>query len=299
VGRDGSLDWLCLPRFDDRACFAALLGAPEHGRWRLAPVEGGRAVRRRYRGYSLVLEQEFETSSGAMRLIDFMPIRRREPDVVRIVEGLRGPVRCRADLDIRFDYGSVVPWMRTHEGVIQAIGGPDALTLWSPPRWEVRDGSAWAEFDVGAGERVPFVMAWHPSYEEPSPPVDALEAVEASEAWWREWAARCPYEGQWRDAVMRSLVTLKALTNAPSGGILAAATTSLPEHLSGVRNWDYRHCWLRDATFTIYALLGGGFTDEAAAWHDWLLRATAGSPTDIRIMYGCGGERRIPELELP
>jgi GH15 family glucan-1,4-alpha-glucosidase len=299
VGRDGSIDWLCLPRIDAGACFAAMLGTPDHGRWSIAPAGGEHAHRRRYRGDSLVLEHEFETTTGTVRVTDCMPIRRREPDVVRLVEGVSGHVDMRMDLTIRFDYGHIVPWVRTLDGVLRAVGGPDALSLWSPVPTEGVGMSTVADFTVRAGDQVPFLLAWHPSHEPPPSPIDPVAAVEDTERWWQEWVARCTYEGPWRDAVVRSLITLKALTFAPTGGIVAAATTSLPEQLGGVRNWDYRFCWLRDATFTLYALMVGGFTDEASAWRDWLLRAVAGDPADLQIMYGCAGERRLPELELP
>jgi GH15 family glucan-1,4-alpha-glucosidase len=298
VGRDGSIDWLCLPRFDAPACFAALLGNASHGRWSIAPVEGARAARRGYRGDSLVLEQEFDTPTGTVRLIDFMPVRHREPDLVRIVEGVSGAVDIHLDLAVRFDYGSIVPWATSHDGAWRAIGGPDALSLWTPLRLHGKGLTTVADFTIRAGDQVPFVLAWHPSHEPPPRPLDPLHAVDDTVRWWQAWAGRCTYEGPWRDAVVRSLVTLKALTFAPTGGIVAAATTSLPEHVGGVRNWDYRHCWLRDATFTLYALIGGGFTGEAAAWRDWLQRAIAGEASALQIMYGCGGERRLTELEL-
>jgi GH15 family glucan-1,4-alpha-glucosidase len=299
VGRDGSIDWLCLPRFDAGACFAAILGTRDHGRWRLGPRGAPRAVRRRYLGDSLVLEHEFETASGTLRLVDCMPVRQREPDLVRIVEGVAGRVDVQMELTVRFDYGSIVPWVNSTGGTWRAIGGPDALTLWSPVSTHGEKFTTVAEFTVAAGERVPFVLAWHPSHESPAPPPDALLAVDDTRRWWQDWANRCTYQGPWRDAVVRSLITLKALTFAPTGGIVAAATTSLPEHIGSVRNWDYRYCWLRDATFTLYALIGGGFLDEAAAWRDWLQRAVAGDPSDLQIMYGCAGERRLTELELP
>ena len=299
VGRDGSIDWLCLPRFDAPACFAALLGEPRHGRWWIGPADGRQAHTRRYRGESLVLEQEFETGSGAVRLIDVMPIRKREPDLVRVVEGVSGEVDMRMDLTVRFDYGAIVPWVRTIDGALRAIGGPDALTLWSPVATTGVGLHTEAAFTVRAGNRLGFVLAWHPSHESPPPRPDPCAAVIDSEHWWRDWADGCTYVGPWREAVVRSLITLKALTFAPTGGIVAAATTSLPEQIGGVRNWDYRYCWLRDATFTLYALMVGGFTGEAAAWRDWLLRAVAGDPAALQIMYGCAGERRLPELELP
>jgi GH15 family glucan-1,4-alpha-glucosidase len=299
VGRNGSIDWLCLPRFDAGACFAALLGGPEHGRWSIAPASEQHAARRRYRGDSLVLEHEFQTPTGTARLIDFMPVRMREPDLVRIVEGVSGSVDIRMDLTVRFDYGAIVPWIRTLDGVLRAIGGPDALSLWSPVPLQQVDSSMRADFTLREGDHLGFVLAWHWSHEPPPARIDPRSALGDSERWWQDWAGRCTYNGPWHEAVVRSLITLKALTFAPTGGIVAAATTSLPERLGGVRNWDYRYCWLRDATFTLYALMVGGFTEEAAAWRDWLLRSVAGDPSDLQIMYGCGGERRLPELELP
>jgi GH15 family glucan-1,4-alpha-glucosidase len=299
VGRDGSIDWLCLPRFDAGACFAALLGGPEHGRWSIAPACGEHARMRRYRGESLVLEQEFQTATGTVRVIDVMPVRKREPDLVRAVEGVSGHVDMRMDLTVRFDYGAIVPWVSTVDGVLQAIGGPDALSLWSPVPTQGVGLTTRADFTVRAGNRLAFVLAWHPSHEPPPARLDPWPAIADSEHWWQDWASECTYHGPWRDAVVRSLITLKALTFAPTGGIVAAATTSLPEQIGGLRNWDYRYCWLRDATFTLYALMVGGFTEEAAAWRDWLLRAVAGDPADLQIMYGCAGERRLPEFELP
>ncbi len=298
VGRDGAIDWLCLPRFDAPACFAALLGGPEHGRWLITPRGGAVAARRRYRGESLVLEHEFDAPGGSIRLVDFMPVRQREPDLIRVVEGVSGQVDVRMQLSVRFDYGSIVPWVRRVDGALRAIGGPDAVTLWSPVETHGEGLTTCADFTVHAGDRLPFVLAWHPSHEPPPRPPLPFEALEETTTWWQEWASRCTYEGPWRDAVLRSLLTLKALTFAPTGGIVAAATTSLPEQLGGVRNWDYRFCWLRDATFTLYALMVGGYTREAAEWRDWLLRAVAGSPSDLQIMYGCAGERRLPEMEL-
>jgi GH15 family glucan-1,4-alpha-glucosidase len=297
AGRDGSIDWLCFPRFDSGACFAALLGTKSDGRWLLAPERDVRSTRRRYRGDSLVLETEFHTSSGAVRVIDCMPIRGAEPDVVRVVEGLRGEVAMRMELIVRFDYGSIVPWVRRVDGSLRAIGGPDALSLWTPVETRGEQLTTTARFTVVPGQRVPFVLVWHPSHLEPHR-IDALQAVCDTEEWWRHWGRDCSYEGPWRDAVMRSLITLKALMYAPTGGIVAAATTSLPEQIGGIRNWDYRYCWLRDATFTLYALMSGGFMDEAAAWRNWLLRTVAGDPSALQIMYGAGGERRLTELEL-
>ena len=298
VGRDGSIDWLCMPRFDSPACFAALLGDASHGRWLIAPDEPPASVSRRYSGRTLVLETDFRTATGAVRLVDCMPPRDHTVDVVRIVEGLEGEVRMRMELIIRFDYGSIVPWVRRIDGVLRAIGGPDALSLWSPVRTHGVDLTTTAEFTVRAGERLPFMLVWHPSHESPSH-VEPVQAVDEAKAWWEAWCDRCGYDGEWRDLVLRSLITLKALTFEPTGGIIAAPTTSLPEQLGGMRNWDYRYCWLRDAMFTLYSLLVGGYTEEAAAWRNWLRRAGAGDPADLQIMYGVGGERRLTELELP
>lgn len=298
VGRDGSIDWLCLPRFDSGACFAALLGDEGNGHWSLRPAGGLKRTVRRYRGPTLVLETEFETQDGIVRLVDFMPPREERPDLVRVVEGVRGRVPMRMSLAIRFDYGSIIPWVRRQDGALQAIAGPDAVRLDAGVEIEAEACTHVAEFTVSEGDRIPFVLTWYPSHLEPPQPVDPLQAVTDTEAWWREWAEKCTYEGEWRDLVVRSLLTLKALTYQPTGGIVAAPTTSLPETLGGVRNWDYRYCWLRDATFTLWALMVAGYMDEARAWRDWLLRAIAGVGRDTRILYGCAGERRLPELEL-
>ena len=299
VGRDGSLDWLCLPRFDSPACFAALLDTPEAGRWKLAPVAGGASSRRRYRGDTLVLENEWDTPDGTVRVIDLMPVRGQAADVVRIVEGVSGRVRMRSELQLRFDYGSVVPWVKHAGAALSAVAGPDAVWLRTTVPLHGEDEASWAEFEVGPGERVPFVLTWAPSHEPEPRPVDAEDALRATVQFWESWIARCTYAGSWQPAVRRSLLTLKAMTYAPTGGIVAAVTTSLPEDLGGSRNWDYRFCWLRDATFTLQALLASGFVDEAAAWRDWLLRAVAGDPADLQIMYGLDGTRRLPETELP
>jgi GH15 family glucan-1,4-alpha-glucosidase len=299
VGLDGSIDWLCVPRFDSGACFAALLGTPAHGRWLLAPEGEVRRVRRRYRDDTLVLETEHETDTGAVTVVDCMPIRRRVPDVVRLVVGTRGQVRMRMQLVIRFDYGTVVPWVRHAEEGIRALAGPDTLLLRTDVDVQGRDLTTVAEFRVAEGQRLPFVLTWHPTFEPPPAPIDAETAIAETTRWWAEWSARCTYEGPWREAVVRSLITLKALTYMPTGAIVAAATTSLPGQPGGVRNWDYRYCWLRDATFTLYALMMGGYTDEARAWREWLVRAVAGDPAQIQIMYGIVGERRLTELELP
>jgi GH15 family glucan-1,4-alpha-glucosidase len=299
VGKDGSIDWLCLPRFDSAACFAALLGTPDHGRWRIAPAAPVVSTVRRYRGHSLVLETEFTTESGTVRVVDCMPPRRTEPDLVRVVEGVRGEVPMRMELVIRFDYGSIVPWVRTVDGVLRAVGGPDALSLWSPVPAVGVGLTTQAEFVVREGDRVPFVLLWHPSHVTSPKPVDGVHAVREAEEWWRAWADQCTYQGPWRNEVVRSAITLKALTFAPTGGLVAAATTSLPERIGGIRNWDYRYCWLRDATFSLYALITCGYIHEAAAWRNWLLRAVAGDPSKLQIMYGPTGDRRLPEMELP
>ncbi|MFF3905547.1 glycoside hydrolase family 15 protein [Streptomyces sp. NPDC001848] len=301
VGRDGSIDWLCLPRFDSPACFARLLGTEEHGHWRIAPRGARRCTRRAYRPDTLVLDSEWDTPDGTVRVTDFMPQRDRAPDVVRVVEGLDGRVTVRGELRLRFDYGSIVPWMRRTDGHRVAVAGPDSVWLRSEPpvRTWGEDFATHSEFTVGAGDRVAFVLTWHPSHEPRPALVDPFEALDSSVEDWRGWAARCRYHGPHRDVVVRSLITLKALTYAPTGGIVAAPTTSLPESLGGVRNWDYRYSWLRDSTLTLQALLAAGYHEEAEAWRDWLLRAVAGNPADLQIMYGISGERRLPEYELP
>jgi GH15 family glucan-1,4-alpha-glucosidase len=298
VGRDGSIDWLCFPRFDSGACFAALLGTEENGRWLLTPTNKINNIHRRYREGTLVLETNYETEDGAVTLIDCMPPRSKESDLVRLIVGRRGEVRMRMQLIIRFDYGSIIPWVRPTDRGIRAIAGPDILALQTTVPLQCGGLATTAEFTVSEGERIPFVLMWHPSHEPTPPIVDAEETIAHTEQWWRKWSSRCTYEGPWRDAVVRSLITLKALTYAPTGGIVAAATTSLPEQLGGVRNWDYRHCWLRDATFTLYALMIGGYTEEADAWREWLLRAVAGRPSQINIMYGLAGERRLTESKI-
>ncbi|HUY21461.1 MAG TPA: glycoside hydrolase family 15 protein [Acidimicrobiales bacterium] len=295
VGCDGSIDWLCLPRFDSDACFAQLLGTPEHGYWRIAPATGDYEVRRAYRPDSLVLETEFETADGVARLVDCMPIREHHPQVVRMVQSVRGSVAMRMDLVIRFGNGSMVPWVRRVDGLLAAVSGPDALALWTPVRTRGEDMTTAAEFTVAGDDHVPFVLTWYPSQEAPPRPVDAHYAITDTEMWWRDWAAMCSYEGVFREPVVRSLITLKALTYHPTGGIVAAPTTSLPETLGGERNWDYRYCWLRDATLTLQALMRGGYHDEALDWRDWLLRAVAGDVSKLQIMYGPGGERRLDE----
>lgn len=298
VGRDGSIDWLCFPRFDSAACFAALLGSDENGRWLLAPPAGGAATRRRYRGDSLILETEWDTPEGTVRVIDFMPHRGEAPDIVRIVEGIRGRVPMRSEVRLRFDYGHVIPWVRRSDGDLGAIAGPDAAWLRAPVDLQGEDFAMHAEFTVSEGERIPFVLTWQASHLPVPVPVDPERALAETEQLWDEWSRHLGYRGEWRDAVMRSLITLKALTYAPTGGIVAAPTTSLPEELGGERNWDYRYCWLRDATITLEALLRGGYLDEAKAWREWLLRAVAGNPADLQIMYGVAGERRLLEWQV-
>jgi GH15 family glucan-1,4-alpha-glucosidase len=295
VGRDGSIDWLCLPRFDSGACFAALLGGPEHGRWLIAPVALSQGVRRRYRDGTLILETDFETSEGAVRITDFMPFSNERWDVVRIVEGLRGQVAMRMELVIRFDYGSIVPWVRQVDGTLVATAGPHTLELHADVAVRGENMTTVADFQVAEGERIPFTLNYHPSFEASVQAVDAQTALVEVEKSWREWSERSSYRGKWRAAVVRSLITLKALTYGPTGGIVAAPTTSLPEHRGGVRNWDYRYCWLRDATFTLNSLLLAGYHEEAADWREWLLRAVAGNPADLQTLYGVTGERRLDE----
>ncbi|MHA6622338.1 glycoside hydrolase family 15 protein [Pseudonocardia sp. DLS-67] len=298
VGRNGSIDWLCLPRFDSPACFAALLGDESNGFWRLAPAGGEACTRRRYRGDSLVLETEWDTPDGSVRVVDAMPPRGEAADVVRVVEGVSGRVPMRMALRLRFDYGRIVPWVRHHSGELAAVAGPDAAWLHTPAPLRSEDMTAYSEFTVAAGQRVPFVLTYRPSYEPRPRPADPEAALADTERFWASWMRHFHYEGEWEEAVRRSLVVLKALTCAATGGIVAAATTSLPEQLGGPRNWDYRYCWLRDATFTLQALLGTGFVAEAKAWREWLLRAVAGDPADLQIMYGIDGTRRLPEYTL-
>ncbi|MFJ2833311.1 glycoside hydrolase family 15 protein [Streptomyces sp. NPDC087263] len=301
VGRDGSIDWLCLPRFDSAACFAALLGDDEHGHWRIAPKGAGDCTRRAYRPDTLVLDTEWDTDEGSVRVTDVMPKRDGTPDLVRVIEGLSGRVTMRGLLRLRFDYGLVVPWMRRSDGHHVAVAGPDAMWLRSEPpvRTWGKDFRTYSEFTVAEGEKVAFVLTWHPSHRPRPPLCDPYEALQTSVEEWQAWSARCHHGGPHRDIIMRSLITLKALTYAPTGGIVAAPTTSLPEELGGVRNWDYRYCWLRDSTLTLGALLTAGYHEEAEAWRDWLLRAVAGDPADLQIMYGLSGERRLPEYEIP
>jgi GH15 family glucan-1,4-alpha-glucosidase len=298
VARDGSIDWLCLPRFDSAACFAALLGSEKNGRWIIAPREKPQVVRRKYRGDTLVLETEFETEAGKVALIDFMPQRGKAPDIVRIVEGRGGKMAMHMELALRFDYGSIVPWVRHANGGVVAIAGPDMVHLKSDVQTHGEDLRTVADFTVSKGERVSFVFTWHPSHEPVPEPRDAMHELKMTEELWTRWSSKCNFSGPHRDAVMRSLITLKALTYGPTGGIVAAPTTSLPEHPGGVRNWDYRFCWIRDATFTLLALMDAGYRSEAREWYQWLLRAAAGDPAKIQIMYGIAGERRLTEMEI-
>jgi GH15 family glucan-1,4-alpha-glucosidase len=299
VGRDGSIDWLCFPRFDSEAVFARLLGDEDDGHWRIAPTSGARCTSRRYRGDSMVLESEWAVEDGVVRVIDFMPERGEAPDVVRIVEGVTGQVDMRSELRLRFGYGDVVPWVRHLDGMLAAVAGPDAVWLASDVAHHGRDFASYADFSIEAGQREAFVLTWNPSYLHRPRPVDPYAALEQTQRFWQSWAEGCTYDGKYRDAVVRSLLTLKALTYAPTGGIVAAPTTSLPEVIGGSRNWDYRYSWLRDSTFTLQALVRTGYTEEASDWREWLLRAIAGSPERLQILYGVAGERRVPERELP
>jgi GH15 family glucan-1,4-alpha-glucosidase len=300
VSREGSIDWLCWPRFDSDACFAALLGSHDHGRWLVGPRDPSARVTRRYRGHSLILETHFETADGAVTLIDFMPLRVRNSHIVRMVVGERGQVAMHTELVLRFGYGSIVPWVtKLKNGGIRAVAGPDMVLLRSPVDLHGENMTTVGDFTVVAGETVHFVLTFGPSYLPPPIAVDPTRVLAATGSFWTEWAEKCQAAKTCPDAVMRSLITLKALTYAPTGGIVAAPTTSLPEHLGGVRNWDYRFCWLRDATLTLLALMDAGYFEEAHAWRDWLQRAVAGSPDQIQIMYGIAGERRLTEWEVP
>jgi GH15 family glucan-1,4-alpha-glucosidase len=300
VSRAGSIDWLCWPRFDSPACFAALLGGPDHGRWTLAPADATARSSRRYRDDTLILETEFETAEGAVVVIDFMPLRDGKSNIVRTVVGKHGRVAMRTQIVLRFDYGAIVPWVsRLDDGALRAIAGPDMIVIRSEVELHGEGLTTVGDFTIVEGERKSFVMTWGPSHLEPPSAVDPAKALDVTERFWTHWAAQCTYHGQWRDAVIRSLLTLKALIFHPTGGIVAAPTTSLPEQVGGVRNWDYRYCWLRDATLTLLALMDGGYFREAAAWRDWLLRAAAGSPDQVQIMYGLAGERLLREWEIP
>jgi GH15 family glucan-1,4-alpha-glucosidase len=298
VCRDGSIDWCCFPRFDSGACFASLLGTPEHGRWLLSPTGSVTHCARRYRRDTLVLETLLETSEGSVRLIDFMPPRGEAPDIVRIVEGVEGTVPMRSELVIRFDYGKIVPWVRRVDHARLAIAGPDALCFRTPVEQHGENLTTVSEFTVAAGERIPFVLTWFPSHGAIPDAIDPEAALVDTEAYWREWAESCTHHGEYHEEIHASLLLLKALTYSPTGGIVAAPTTSLPEWIGGVRNWDYRFCWLRDATLTLLAMLQAGYSSEAVAWREWLLRAIAGDPADVQIMYGIAGERRLEERML-
>jgi GH15 family glucan-1,4-alpha-glucosidase len=298
VGRDGSIDWLCWPAFDCDACFAALLGTPKNGRWLIAPAAETAKVSRRYRDDTLIVETRFETADGVVDLIDFMPPRGKASDVVRIVRGVRGRVKLRMELVLRFGFGTDIPWVkRTEDGALLGICGQDMAVLRTPAKTRGEDMTTVADFEVGEGETVPFVLTYGPSHLDVPDAIDPERALQETEKYWTEWCSHCTYDGASRDLVMRSLITLKALTFGPTGGIVAAPTTSLPEKLGGARNWDYRFCWLRDATFTLLALMNSGYTEEASCWHNWLLRAVAGSPANMQIMYGIMGQRRLMEWE--
>jgi GH15 family glucan-1,4-alpha-glucosidase len=298
VGRNGSIDWLCLPRFDSGACFAALLGGPENGHWLLSPREETRRHSWRYRDGTAIVENDIETDSGAVRVIDFMPERKDAAHIVRIVEGVRGRVGMRSELLPRFDYGSALPFVGIVAGGVRMVAGPDDLFLHGEGEHKVVDGAVVTEFEVREGERIPLVLRWHPSHLEPPEPLDGLALLGITEQRSREWANRCTYQGEWKDAVVRSLITLKAMTYRPTGGLVAAPTTSLPEAIGGVRNWDYRYCWLRDSALTVRAFLHCGYTYEAISFANWIQRAFTGHPKQARIMYGLAGERRLPEATL-
>jgi GH15 family glucan-1,4-alpha-glucosidase len=299
VSRSGSIDWLCLPRFDSGACFAALLGDPEHGRWLVAPKSGVRRVTRAYRDATLVLDTTFECDGGTVVLTDFMPLRERVPHLVRVVRGVRGTVRMATELVIRFDYGSIVPWVRRQGKDLMAIAGPDSLRIQSEADLHGENFKTVGAFDVHEGQEIALSATWHSSHERVPDRIHERGLLRATEHDWRAWSKRCTYDGPWRDQVLRSLLTLKALTHSRTGGIIAAPTTSLPECLGGVRNWDYRFAWVRDATFTLLALVENGYDEEAIAWREWLLRACAGDPAKMQILYGVDGERRIEEAEIP
>jgi GH15 family glucan-1,4-alpha-glucosidase len=297
VGRNGSIDWLCWPAFDSDACFAALLGTHKNGRWLIAPSEDVTATSRRYLGDTLILETRFETDGGTVALIDFMPPRGKASDIVRLVRGVSGTVKMRMELVIRFGFGVDIPWVRRIDHSLLAVAGQDMTVLRTPAKTRGEDLTTVSDFEMKAGETVPFVLTYGPSHLEPPAPIDPEVALKETEKFWQDWCSHCNRDGDYRDLIVRSLITLKALTFAPTGGIVAAPTTSLPEKLGGARNWDYRFCWLRDATFTLLALMNSGYTEEASAWHNWLLRAAAGSPANMQIMYGIWGQRRLLEWE--
>jgi GH15 family glucan-1,4-alpha-glucosidase len=298
VSRDGSIDWLCWPRFDSDACFAALLGTRDHGRWLVAPQEEAR-ITRRYRPDTLILETQFETAEGSATLVDFMPFRSDHSEIVRLVVGQQGKLKMRTELILRFGYGAIVPWVTSLEdGTLRAIAGPDMTVLRTPVHLKGKDMTTVGEFTVARGETIPFILTYSRSHKPPPTTMDPSESLEATEKFWTGWSAKCRPAGEWSDAVRRSMITLKALTYEPTGGIVAAPTTSLPEQIGGERNWDYRYCWLRDATLTLLGSMHAGYFEEAQAWREWLLRAVAGSPDQLQIMYGIGGERRLSEWNV-
>lgn len=297
VGRNGSIDWLCWPAFDSDACFAAILGTHKNGRWLVAPSDDVTTISRRYLGDTLILETRFETKSGTIALIDFMPPRGKASDIVRLVRGVSGSVKMRMELVLRFGFGIDIPWVRRIDHSLLAVAGQDMTVLRTPVETRGQDLTTVSEFEVKAGETVPFVLTYGPSHLDPPEPIDPEIALQETETFWKEWCSHCTRDGDYHDLILRSLITLKALTFGPTGGIVAAPTTSLPEKLGGARNWDYRFCWLRDATFTLLALMNSGYTEEASAWHNWLLRAAAGSPSSMQIMYGIWGQRRLLEWE--
>jgi GH15 family glucan-1,4-alpha-glucosidase len=300
VGRDGSIDWLCWPKFDSAACFAALLGGREHGHWAMSPKSDSVKVSRRYRAGTLILETDFDTAEGAVTVVDFMPVGEWDSDLVRVVVGRRGRVKMAMELVLRFHYGSVVPWVsRLPDGRLRAVAGPDMVILDAPVETHGENLTTVAEFEIGEGQKLPFILMHSASHLEPPQSIDARAALEQTESFWKQWIGGCRAEGEWCEPVRRSLITLKALTYAPTGGIVAAATTSLPEKIGGERNWDYRFCWLRDATLTLLAFMDAGYYDEAEAWREWLVRAVAGSPEQMQIMYGISGERSLLEWQVP
>jgi len=299
VSKKGSIDWLCLPHFDSGACFAALLGTPENGYWSICPMGEVRRLRRKYRKGTLVLETEFTTDSGSVVVIDCMVPRDGNPELLRLVRGIAGRVEMKTEIVLRFDYGSVVPWVTGCDTGISAIAGPDKVNLRTRVPLRGEDFKTIANFAITEGEEISFDLAWHPSHLPAPLPINVQASIQQTEEWWLDWSKRCTYKGEWQDAVERSLITLKALTFDPTGGIVAAPTTSLPEALGGVRNWDYRFCWVRDATLTLHALMDAGYLEEARNWRQWLLRAVAGHPSELNILYGLRGERRLTELELP
>ncbi len=298
VSRNGSIDWLCWPDFSSEACFAALLGTEENGYWKISPAEGEWTTKRHYRAHTLILETTFEHAAGSFRLIDFMPVRQTHSRIVRIVEGIRGNLRLRMELALRFDYGRTVPWVTHVRGGVRGVAGPSLAILHASVPVKGEDLKTVAEFSVGKGDRVSFSLTYGPSYKRNPPRIEVMQALDETQRRWRRWSRRLKYKGKYRAMIERSMITLKAMTYRPTGGVVAAITTSLPEALGGVRNWDYRYCWLRDTTFTLLALTHGGYKKEAQSWQDWLLRALAGSPDQVQIMYGLKGEPHLVEWEI-